>query len=702
MDLKAIFVETWGRSGWIRKAARVCVPAAAVWMAAMSAAWAGELPDVAHHLEISLDPARGSLTGRDRMSVTLPPDTAYFHFDLSPLVRITMLTVEGKRVPVIRQGNRVRVPVPHGPGRKSLDVEVRYEGRFADPFPENPVNTDNPGFGVLGTISGKGACLLAGAGWYPLVSAESERFRVRVSTPRDWKALTAGDFTGFSTEDGRTVSTWDVRQPVRGLHLQAGPYEVRERKTGDVTAAVWLFSESMDLAETYLDAVARYVGLFSGQFGKYPFSRFTVVENFFPTGYGFASYTLLGTRVLRLPFIPYTSLPHEIAHCWWGNGVWTGPGGNWSEGLTSYVADYGLKEMQGPEQARDHRRQWRYSYALLAGDADFSLSRFTSRTDPATRAVGYDKGAMVFHMLRNRIGDDAFSAGLRKIFAERLFLAASWKDFEASFESVSGQDLSLFFRQWVRETGAPRVTLADVSIGPGVVRGVLETGGTLDRLDVELVLTTRTGERRTAVSVQNGRTPFEIQCDGAPVRLEVDPDANLMLRLLPEEVPPSVNSLKGSDSLALVPPDDPDPEIEKAAAILLRGLGQRPDRIWAASRAAEELKKQGPGMDVLYIGWPGDAGFAGILPAGVRVSADRFVVRGTEYGRGAALFAVFGRKGAPGRTAGLFLPLSGAAASTVARKIGHYGRYGCLAFDSGVNREKIIWPVLGGGMVHDF
>jgi len=70
---------------------------------------------------------------------------------------------------------------------------------------------------------------------------------------------------------------------------------------------------------------------------------------FFPTGFGFSSYTLLGSSVLRLPFILSTSLGHEIAHCWWGNGVYVDyESGNWSEGLTTYVSDYLYTEMESP------------------------------------------------------------------------------------------------------------------------------------------------------------------------------------------------------------------------------------------------------------------------------------------------------------------------------------------------------------------
>ena len=60
--------------------------------------------------------------------------------------------------------------------------------------------------------------------------------------------------------------------------------------------------------------------------------------------------------MIRLPFIMHTSLGHEIAHCWWGNGVYVDyEKGNWSEGLTTYVADYLYKERASLGQAREYR-----------------------------------------------------------------------------------------------------------------------------------------------------------------------------------------------------------------------------------------------------------------------------------------------------------------------------------------------------------
>ena len=67
--------------------------------------------------------------------------------------------------------------------------------------------------------------------------------------------------------------------------------------------------------------------------------------------------TYLGIEVLRLPFIRSTSLGHEVLHNWWGNGVYPDYAhGNWSEGLTTFMADYTYKERESDDAARDMRR----------------------------------------------------------------------------------------------------------------------------------------------------------------------------------------------------------------------------------------------------------------------------------------------------------------------------------------------------------
>ena len=172
------------------------------------------------------------------------------------------------------------------------------------------------------------------------------------------------------------------------------------------------------------------------------------------------SFTLLGEQVIRFPFILESSYPHEILHNWWGNGVYPDyESGNWSEGLTAYLADHLFREMDGA--GSEYRKEMLARYKnYVASDDDFALSEFTSRNSAASHAVGYGKTLMLWHMLRVKIGDELFLSGLNKLYADYKFKRASFDDIAILFSEVSGQDLTPFFDQWVNRVGAPALTFS--------------------------------------------------------------------------------------------------------------------------------------------------------------------------------------------------------------------------------------------------
>ena len=320
---------------------------------------------VHHNLKIKIHPQENRLTGIDDMEVRLEV-AAVINFILSEKAGRIEALVNGQPARLISDGSKHRIPLKAEERADLIRVRVKYSAVFDDPVPNLPVSFDNPGFGVTGTISDKGTLLLSGAAWYPEIANSRSTYKLQVEAPAGIVSVMAGRSLGRKTHNGVTASTWEINHPMRGLSLSAARYKVREQTVGDVVAATYFFPDSQDLADRYLEATARYLKLYQNLFGPYPFAKFAVVENFFPTGYGFPSYTLLGSRVLRLPFIVHTSLGHEIAHCWWGNGVYVDyTKGNWSEGLTTYVADYLFKESSSPEAGRQYRQQILRNYATL-------------------------------------------------------------------------------------------------------------------------------------------------------------------------------------------------------------------------------------------------------------------------------------------------------------------------------------------------
>ncbi|MBL4692541.1 MAG: hypothetical protein JKY92_04350 [Magnetovibrio sp.] len=121
-------------------------------------------------------------------------------------------------------------------------------------------------------------------------------------------------------------------------------------------------------------------------------------------GWGLPGMTYMGRRVLALPFIRTTSLPHEILHNWWGNAVDVAHGrGNWAEGLTTFQADLVQSALKNKDGGKSKRIEWLRNFQALPKDLDKAVNQFKSKTHDAAQVVGYGKTAFVFHMLKNAL-----------------------------------------------------------------------------------------------------------------------------------------------------------------------------------------------------------------------------------------------------------------------------------------------------------
>ncbi len=666
----------------------------------------GAAPLLRHDLVVTLDPEGQRLTGTDTLKLR-SHDGSHVTFALTPEACIMAVSMDEKVIPFTFEGGGLDIPLPYHVRQGEIRVVVSYEAFFRDVVPEDPVDTEDPSYGVIGVISSEGTLLLPGAGWYPTIHESRSTFRLKVQAPAGYEAVTAGKRLARGTEAGVTTSVWDIKLPLQGLSLSAGRYVVGERDAQGTALYTYFFPEDAPLAEGYLEATAHYLNLYTDLFGPYPFDKFAVVENFFPTGYGFRSYTLLGSTVLRLPFILETSLGHEVVHSWWGNGVLVDDEqGNWSEGLTTYVADHLFKERSSAEEGRAYRLNILRDYAsLVPPGEDLPLEVFTHRFSPATRTVGYGKGAMVFHMARRLVGDEAFWKGLQAVFREKCFQKASWDDFAMALGRSGGSNLKPFFRQWVTRPGAPRLALKDVEAeedGQGwKVTGVMTQQGSSYNLEVPLRLETGGGDIETKVSSTGRKAFFTLRSDTLAERLMADPEVDLFRRLDPSEVPPTVNGIKGSQSLVAVVAGSRAPKSRDVFSILLEGLGQGKTPLLFEDEAIPSRLK---GHDVLYLGVPAGKALLATLPQGLAISPDSFTLNEVTYDAPEdALFAVLGHfQGEDRQLVGLFLPLSAKAVPEAARKIPHYGKYSYLVFRKGINEAKGTWPAATSPLVHGF
>jgi hypothetical protein len=681
-----------------------------LWMIAISmslfpfvvSAGEGETLIDRQEIAVTLVPAEHLLLGESRFFFAV--GGTQVTLALTPAAHIERITAAGQGVPFSFTNGTLALSLP-GTQQAPVTVTIRYRVVFKDPVDEHPISSEDPTYGVNGVIGPRGTFLGSGAGWYPSPSATPRHRAVQIEAPAGTEALTAGKRVERSTVQGVSRSKWEELRPVGELSLSAGPYRIEERRVDGVDLYTYFYPDNAALSARYLDAAAKYLRFYTTLFGPYPFEKFAVVENFFPTGYGMPSYTLLGSTVIRLPFIIDTSFPHEIAHCWWGNGVQVDMRqGNWSEGLVTYLADYLLKEKSSAAEGRDYRLQILTDYAaLVAPDRDFPLANFTSRVDPFSRAIGYGKGAMLFHMIRSQLGDRPFFAALREVCRERLYRAATWDDFVHAFSKSAGYDLAPFVAQWLSRPGGPQLTFAGVSLQRDgeswIVSGTVRQTPPFYALKLPLRLETVGDPVRQTLPIAGENTPFRLSLAVQPKRLLLDPDAELFRILAADEIPAIVNRLKGSKKLLAVSSKSCQVQAETFRQFL-ESLGQGGvEVIDEAALARNKISDH----DLLFCGVPQDKRLLPRLPEGVTVSGRGFTLDGEHVSADDGFLFVVGQyPGSTGQIASLYLPLSDGAAQRYGRKISHYGKYSYLLFMDGENRRKGISQAWSAGMVVEF
>lgn len=469
-------------------------------------------------------------------------------------------------------------------------LEVRYCGQLYDPPANGRFSREYADLQTAGIVGEEGVFLTPEGYWYPRLGDESAALTVTLDGPADFFGVTAGVKQADETRDGRRVVTWREDRPTEPAYVMGGRYLVRQTQWEGIDIYTCFFPEEDALSAGYLEAVKRYLGMYTSLIGPYPFKKFAVVENFLPTGYGMPSFTVLGRDVIRLPFIVDISLGHEVLHNWFGNCILVDPaGGNWCEGLTTYLADHYYKELKSPAEAAAYRKELLAGYmAYIKPGTDLALKDFTERRDPATRAVGYGKAAMVFHMLRVQLGETVFFDAVKRFYQEQAWKRASWKDIQRIFETVyreqylaairdkeargirvprddKTRDLSLgwFFRQWVETAGAPTLRVQLESLfrpaeGQYVTDFILSQPDPVFQMMIPVHLDCGDKTEIRVVKLDGPRKEIQILLPDQPRTLRIDPDADIFRKLLPDEVPPSLAEVFGAERLEVVLPADPE------------------------------------------------------------------------------------------------------------------------------------------------
>jgi hypothetical protein len=344
-------------------------------------------------------------------------------------------------------------------------------------------------------------------------------------TLRDLLSLTEGKAYVFTATDPLRYLALVVSRFVRVADSMIDLVDSEEAgRPQSVEIAVEANPRQQGRGRALMGEVEGIVRFYAGLVGDAPYTSATValVEHELPGGHSPGYFAVLnsplpGSRATwRDDPAAFSSFPeffvaHELAHQWWGQAVgWRNYHEQWlSEGFAQYFAALYARDARGERVFNDMLRQFR-KWALAESDEGpvylgYRLGHIKSQPR-VFRALVYNKGAAVLHMLRRLVGDETFFAAIRRFYMEQKFQKAGTDDLRRAFEAEAGRPLERFFDRWIYGAAIPRVRYTKTITPQSVVVRFEQVGDQLFDIPVTVTLTYADGRRtQEAVVVLSDR-----------------------------------------------------------------------------------------------------------------------------------------------------------------------------------------------------
>jgi len=418
--------------------------------------------------------------------------------------------------------------------------------------------------------------------WYPHATQPGYKFTSHTMSvpgtttfrlPAGWIALSDGKLVSRDVGAEKTVEVWEQGARPVARSFTAGPFRAAERVIEDRKIRIYLRNKYPIGVERLADLLMQTMAAQEARLGEFPFENYGVVE--VPNniaGWGAASQqTFIMAKSDSFKY-EHGNVPlwaHEMCHAWWGNTVGThGPGSKMAgEALAQFGVLIALGALEGREAVVKFLEFSRSGYSamqcargyfdLVDEGKDHPLATLgtSSLSGSKTHTLVNSKGMWVYHMLRQRIGDQLFFGTIRQLIADFAGRQMSLDDIRRAFVAAApDHDLDSFFAQWLDRTGAIDIEVS-FSRGRGSVDLLLSQSKNKPfqfDLDLELKLVDGTTQReRVEVRGRETRATFDVP--SRLVGVDLDPDRLLLMRRAAYKAMPDIEGI--AESAAWLKPE---------------------------------------------------------------------------------------------------------------------------------------------------
>jgi aminopeptidase N len=473
---------------------------------------------------------RGTTTAAVEVTAPAPVRTARLHFDAE--MTLTGVRAPGYRIVPSRHQDALTLAFdpPLAPGAR-VAVTFTYDGRPLYIYDEAVLVGEGTLYPVLVSPFGD-------------FSANLGRVTLTLTTPAGYTVGAAGRLVA---REGSTTR-WESEVAVPWIAIAGGRRHVARDRTVQGRRMEFYVPPRED---RNLDKLAGFLGraiaFYSALLYPFPYAELrTVSLRTVGGGIGYPAFLLVDDRAFTNGFpgpenrdsFLLLLMAHEAAHSYVpSQTVPKGVGFIWlSEGFAEYLALLAVEALLGPQAFRRELQEERDRYAAVAGaPGEPAIAAITfANYGEVARTVIYAKGALVLHMLRGLIGDDAFRRGLAAYFRETRGRAARLDEFRQAMERAAGRPLGDFVQQWIHDTVLPDYTVSEVrsAVGPSGVTTTAVVRNLGDgRMPVEVGFVTDDATHLERVDVPAHGAATVTAVTPRPVRqVEIDPRRWLIQR----------------------------------------------------------------------------------------------------------------------------------------------------------------------------
>ena len=508
-----------------------------------------------YDVEVILHPEDQTIQGQAKVDFVADQVAKTVLVELHADLHVTSVKMGGQPVTFARDNNSpllltVALPSTATPG-KQITLTFDYSG---------PVSSeeDSPTKGIrFASVEKTAAYLLLPARWFPLTNYPSNRYTGKFNLIVPSSLVVAGTGKadpptmqpGIGGAPNEASYVFHCDQPGPVGSFVAGNLQLSPAPTEGYQFSFFTPPAQASTVASYAGSLSQIMSYFADTFGPLAGQQtgppsLTIAQ--LPDG-SLAGYSAPG--LLLISARQWTSKANDrllsqlAAGQWWGDRVLPATGADvWiTDGLSRY-AEAMYAEQSGGVAALNRALEDFAVGALMFEDATpiSQADHIGAYSDPYL-SIGADKGAMVFHMLRAQLGDDAFTALLREFYKQHEGKTASIESFEKMTATKAppakaGEpplNLVSFFSQWLNSTGVPEFALQYIVYRTpkgfqviGTVHQELDTF----RMPVEVKVETEGNPEFKKILVTGTTSQFKLETFGRPKPngISIDPNNNLL------------------------------------------------------------------------------------------------------------------------------------------------------------------------------